>query len=100
MGDLLQKLQALRHHRVSRNASWVFLGQATNCVLQAGYRLIVTVTVCPQDARSATSVVQRYQVLGGTGLTTVDRERGALLWAFIEGPKCLLKGEADEAQSS
>jgi hypothetical protein len=36
MKRLLTRFALLRQHRVSRNASWMFLGQGTNFLLQTG----------------------------------------------------------------
>ncbi len=90
MGDLLQKLQPLRHHRVSRNASWVFLGQATNCVLQAAYFVLLARLLGVKQygifagAFAVVNLLTPYSALGAGMLfmryVIADRTQAATYW--------------------
>ena len=90
MAALSTWLKSLRDHRISRNASWVFLGQATNCVLQAAYFVLLARLLGVKQygvfagAFAVVNLVTPYSALGAGMLfmryVTADRTQAATYW--------------------
>jgi O-antigen/teichoic acid export membrane protein len=87
---MLQFFQRLRDHRISRNASWVLLGQATNCLLQVGYFVLLARLLGVKEygvfagAFAVVNLVTPYSALGAGMLfmryVTADRSKAATYW--------------------
>lgn len=90
MRRVLTWLQRARDHRVSRNASWVLLGQGANFLLQAGYFVLLARVLGVQEygvfagAFAVVNLVTPYSALGAGMLfmryVTADRTRAATYW--------------------
>ena len=90
MARLLRWLHHARNHRVSRNASWVLLGQGANFLLQAGYFVLLARVLGVQEygvfagAFAVVNLVTPYSALGAGMLfmryVTADRSRAATYW--------------------
>jgi O-antigen/teichoic acid export membrane protein len=90
MGAILSRLQKLRDHRVSRNASWVFAGQGANFVLQAAYFILLARVLGVKEygvfagAFAVVNLVTPYSALGAGMLfmryVTADRNSAATYW--------------------
>src|ERR1700733_11104708 len=90
MSRILKRLQGLRDHRVSRNASWIFLGQGANFLLQAGYFVLLARVLGVREygvfagAFAIVNLVTPYSALGAGMLfmryVTADRSRAATYW--------------------
>src|SRR5271155_1711353 len=87
---LLLRFAQLRQHRVSRNASWIFLGQGTNFLLQAGYFVLLARLLGVKEygvfagAFAVVNLVTPYSALGAGMLfmryVTADRSKAATYW--------------------
>jgi len=90
MKILLMRFAQLRQHRVSRNASWIFLGQGTNFLLQAGYFILLARLLGVKEygvfagAFAVVNLVTPYSTLGAGMLfmryVTLDRSKAAIYW--------------------
>src|SRR5271156_725567 len=90
MSPTLDRLEKLRQHRISRNASWLFLGQGTNLLLQAGYFILLARLLGVREygvfagAFAVVNLVTPYSALGAQMLfmrhVMVDRVRAAVYW--------------------
>ena len=90
MPGILERLQGLRDHRISRNASWVFLGQVANTGLQAGYFVLLARLLGVKEygvfagAFAVVNLVTPYSALGAGMLfmryVTADRTKAATYW--------------------
>jgi O-antigen/teichoic acid export membrane protein len=90
MKGLLMRFAQLRQHRVSRNASWMFLGQGTNFLLQAGYFVLLARLLGVKEygvfagAFAVVNLVTPYSTLGAGMLfmryVTLDRSKAAIYW--------------------
>jgi O-antigen/teichoic acid export membrane protein len=90
MPGILARLQGLRDHRISRNALWVFLGQASNTLLQAGYFVLLARLLGVKEygvfagAFAVVNLVTPYSALGAGMLfmryVTADRTKAATYW--------------------
>ena len=90
MKVLLLRLSQLRQHRVSRNASWIFLGQGTNFLLQAGYFVLLARLLGVKEygvfagVFAVVNLVTPYSALGAGMLfmryVTLDRSKAATYW--------------------
>src|ERR1700689_324758 len=88
MLGVFKKLQKVRQHQVSRNATWILLGQGANLLLQAGYFILlarllgvkeygvfagafaVVTLVTPYSALGAQMLFMRYVAVDGEGAAT------------------------------
>jgi O-antigen/teichoic acid export membrane protein len=87
---LLLRFAQLRQHRVSRNASWIFFGQGTNFLLQAGYFVLLARLLGVKEygifagAFAVVNLVTPYSALGAGMLfmryVTLDRSKAAIYW--------------------
>ncbi len=90
MPSFLARLQGFRDHRVSRNASWIFLGQGANFLLQAGYFVLLARVLGVREygvfagAFAIVNLVTPYSALGAGMLfmryVTADRSKAATYW--------------------
>ena len=90
MKGLLMCFSRLQQHRVSRNASWTFLGQGTNFLLQAGYFVLLARLLGVKEygvfagAFAVVNLVTPYSALGAGMLfmryVTLDRSKAAIYW--------------------
>jgi O-antigen/teichoic acid export membrane protein len=90
MSPPLDRLEKLRQHRISRNASWLFLGQGTNLLLQAGYFILLARLLGVKEygvfagAFAVVNLVTPYSALGAQMLfmryVTADRAKAATYW--------------------
>ena len=90
MSRVVNWLQGIRDHRVSRNASWVFIGQGANFGLQAAYFILLARVLGVNEygvfagAFAVVNLVTPYSALGAGMLfmryVTVDRSRAATYW--------------------
>src|SRR5580700_6084497 len=90
MATILSRLQKLKDHRVSRNASWVFAGQGANFVLQAAYFILLARVLGVKQygvfagAFAVVNLITPYSALGAGMLfmrhVMVDRVRAAVYW--------------------
>ncbi|WP_158749467.1 flippase [Acidobacterium sp. S8] len=77
-------------HRVSRNASWIFLGQGANFLLQAGYFILLARLLGVYEygvfagAFALVNAITPYSALGAGMLfmryVTIDREEARVYW--------------------
>ena len=90
MIHILKWFEKLRHHRISRNATWVFLGQGANFMLQAGYFVLLARLLGVKEygvfagAFAVVNLVTPYSALGAGMLfmryVTADRTKAAIYW--------------------
>ena len=90
MAGFFELLGKLRKHRVSHNASWIFLGQGANFLLQAGYFILLARVLGVREygvfagAFAIVNLVTPYSALGAGMLfmryVTADRSRAATYW--------------------
>jgi O-antigen/teichoic acid export membrane protein len=90
MKGLLIRFAQLRRHRISHNASWMFLGQGTNFLLQAGYFVLLARLLGVKEygvfagAFAVVNLVTPYSALGAGMLfmryVTLDRSKAAIYW--------------------
>lgn len=90
MPRLLDRLQTIRDHRISRNASWILLGQGTNLLLQAGYFVLLARLLGVKQygvfagAFAVVNLVTPYSALGAGMLfmryVTAERSSAATYW--------------------
>jgi O-antigen/teichoic acid export membrane protein len=90
MSRILERLRGLRDHRVSRNASWIFLGQGANFLLQAGYFVLLARVLGVREygvfagAFAIVNLLTPYSALGAGMLfmryVTADRAKAATYW--------------------
>jgi O-antigen/teichoic acid export membrane protein len=90
MKGLLTRFAQLRQHRVSRNASWIFLGQGMNFLLQAGYFVLLARLLGVKEyglfagAFAVVNLVTPYSALGAGMLfmryVTLDRSNARVYW--------------------
>jgi O-antigen/teichoic acid export membrane protein len=90
MFRILERFEKMRQHQVSRNATWIFLGQGTNVLLQAGYFVLLARLLGVREygifagAFAVVNLVTPYSTLGAGMLfmrhVTVDRARAAVYW--------------------
>ncbi len=86
----LKKLRKVRQHQVSRNATWILLGQGANVVLQAGYFVLLARLLGVREygvfagAFAVVNLITPYSTLGAGMLfmrhVMVDRARAAVYW--------------------
>ena len=60
MRRLLARFAQLRRHGVSRNASWIFLGQGANFLLQAGYFVLLARWASVNDGTALASFLNDH----------------------------------------
>ena len=87
---VLEKLQKVRRHQVSRNATWILLGQGANVLLQAGYFVLLARLLGVREygvfagAFAVVNLITPYSTLGAGMLfmrhVMVDRARAAVYW--------------------
>jgi O-antigen/teichoic acid export membrane protein len=87
---VLEKLQRVRRHQVSRNATWILLGQGANVLLQAGYFVLLARLLGVREygvfagAFAVVNLITPYSTLGAGMLfmrhVMVDRARAAVYW--------------------
>jgi O-antigen/teichoic acid export membrane protein len=90
MKRLLNRFHTLRQHRVSRNASWIFIGQGANFLLQAGYFVLLARLLGVKEygvfagVFAVVNLVTPYSALGAGMLfmryVTLDRSKAAIYW--------------------
>jgi len=90
MLPILKSFEAMRQHRISRNATWLLFGQGTNLLLQAGYFILLARLLGVKEygvfagAFAVVNLVTPYSALGAQMLfmryVTPDRERAATYW--------------------
>jgi O-antigen/teichoic acid export membrane protein len=90
MSGILERLQKLKNHRVSRNASWILLGQGANFLLQAGYFILLARVLGVREygvfagAFAIVNLVTPYSAFGAGMLfmryVTADRTKAAIYW--------------------
>lgn len=90
MIPILKWVDRLRRHRISRNATWVFLGQGANFMLQAGYFVLLARLLGVKEygvfagAFAVVNLVTPYSALGAGMLfmryVTADRTKAAIYW--------------------
>jgi len=90
MLGVLKKLQKARQHQVSRNATWMLLGQGANVLLQAGYFVLLARLLGVREygvfagAFAVVNLITPYSTLGAGMLfmrhVMVDRARAAVYW--------------------
>jgi O-antigen/teichoic acid export membrane protein len=72
MLGVLKKLQKARQHQVSRNATWMLLGQGANVLLQAGYFVLLARLLGVREygvfagAFAVVNLITPYSTLGWT----------------------------------
>jgi O-antigen/teichoic acid export membrane protein len=87
---MLNRLKRLREHQVSRNASWILMGQGANFFLQATFFLLLTRLLNVTEygifsgAFALISLATPYSSLGAGMLfmryVTADRSQAAVYW--------------------
>jgi O-antigen/teichoic acid export membrane protein len=90
MAGFFEFLDKLTKHRISHNASWIFLGQGANFLLQAGYFVLLARVLGVREygvfagAFAIVNLVTPYSALGAGMLfmryVTADRSRAATYW--------------------
>ncbi len=90
MAGLLHRFKALREHQVSRNASWILLGQGANFFLQAAFFLLLTRLLDVNEygifsgAFALINLATPYSSLGAGMLfmryVTADRAQAGTYW--------------------
>jgi O-antigen/teichoic acid export membrane protein len=90
MSRILERLEKMGQHQVSRNAAWIFLGQGANVLLQAGYFVLLARLLGVREygvfagAFAVVNLVTPYSTLGAGMLfmrhVMVDRVRAAVYW--------------------
>jgi O-antigen/teichoic acid export membrane protein len=90
MPSLYKRLNKLRRNRISRNASWIFVGQGANLLLQAGYFILLARLLGVREygvfagAFAVVNLVTPYSALGAGMLfmryVTTDRTKAAIYW--------------------
>jgi O-antigen/teichoic acid export membrane protein len=90
MLGLLEKLRKVRQHQVSRNATWILLGQGANVGLQAGYFILLARLLGVREygvfagAFAVVNLITPYSTLGAGMLfmrhVMMDRARAAVYW--------------------
>lgn len=90
MPAILHRLKRLREHQVSRNASWILVGQGANFFLQALFFLLLTRLLGVTEygifsgAFALISLATPYSALGAGMLfmryVTADRSQAAVYW--------------------
>jgi O-antigen/teichoic acid export membrane protein len=87
---ILEQLEKVRQHRISRNAGWLFLGQGTNLLLQAGYFILLARLLGVREygifagVFAVVNLITPYSALGAGMLfmryVTADRGNAATYW--------------------
>ena len=73
MAGFFEFLDKLTKHRISHNASWIFLGQGANFLLQAGYFVLLARVLGVREygvfagAFAIVNLVTPYSALGASG---------------------------------
>jgi O-antigen/teichoic acid export membrane protein len=90
MFAILERFENLRRRRSSRNATWIFLGQGANVLLQAGYFVLLARLLGVKEygvfagAFATVSFVTPYSALGAGMLfmryVTADGAKAATYW--------------------
>jgi O-antigen/teichoic acid export membrane protein len=90
MGSIFLRLRKLKSNGLTRNASWIFLGQGGNFLLQAGYFILLARLLGVVQygvfagAFALVNVVTPYSALGAGMLfmryVTIDRSKARIYW--------------------
>lgn len=90
MLGIVGRIEKVRQHRISRNATWVLLGQGTNFLIQAGYFILLARLLGVREygifagAFAFVNLVTPYSALGAGMLfmryVTADRAKAAVYW--------------------